>query len=438
MSKIESLTPEQEKQMILFREEWRAHGLSTERVDKDKTKEAISKMYELIGKKPPVFIFCPSLMFAQFQIAYCKTLFETEEWSNLRSNLESNLWSNLESNLRSNLRSNLESNLESNLRSNLESNLGSNLGSNLRSNLESNLRSNLRSNLESNLWSNLRSNLGYEHTSFWGSMDAYWIAFYEFPEKFLGVEYGAEDSERLKLWSMIAKSSSWFWCYENYCFVSDRPEDIKMNSDNQLHSLSGPAIKWVDGYEIYYINGREISKKNFDLINNKLYTIHDFFDEKNEEVKSVCLQMLTELYGDNYLATFFESVLKEVNTYVDKKDHKYLEGTTKGMNIGVYTLFNGSFDNYSISYVRCYCPSTDRMFYLGVEPIYNNAKDAIASLYTCPKNLVPHIKDICRQGERFSTTFTEKGLDILNKNQDIGEPVSISGDLYFSKMKYEF
>ncbi len=270
-------------------------------------------------------------------------------------------------------------------------------------------------------------------------MDAYWIAFYEFPEKFLGIEYKSEDSEKLKLWSMIAKSSSWFWCYENYCFVSDRPEDIRM-VNTRLHDLDGPAIRWIDGYEIYYINGREISLKNFNSIKNKTYTIEEFINEKNEEVKSVCLQMMIELYGESYIADFFSSILKEVDTFVDKKDDKYLKGTTKGMNVGVYTLFKGIIDKYEIAYVRCYCPSTDRMFYLGVEPIHTNAKDAIASLYTIPKKLKPFIKNIRRQGERFSTTFTEKGL-ILAKNIDKSELeslVGISGNEYFSKIEYEF
>ena len=32
----------------------------------------------------------------------------------------------------------------------------------------------------------------------------------------------------------------------------------------------------------------------------------------------------------------------EVDTFVHKKNEKYLEGTKKGMNIGVYTLFRCS------------------------------------------------------------------------------------------------
>ncbi len=163
-------------------------------------------------------------------------------------------------------------------------------------------------------------------------------------------------------------------------------------------------------------------------------------NEKNEEVKSVCLQFMIELYGDNYLVSFFSSILKEVDTYVNKKEDTFLEGTTKGMNVGAYTLFKGSFNQYNIAYVRCYCPSTDRMFYLGVEPKFNNAKDAIASLYTIPLKLKPHIKNIRRQGERFSTTFSKEGIELVKSmdKSDLKNLTSISGKEYFTKIQYEF
>jgi hypothetical protein len=80
------------------------------------------------------------------------------------------------------------------------------------------------------------------------------------------------------------------------------------------------------------------------------------------------------------------------------------------------------------------------MFFLGVSSEHNNAKDAIASLYRIPKKLSKEIKAINRQGERFSTTFTTNGLNILKsiKKEDVEDLVSISGDEYFSKIKYEY
>lgn len=133
--------------------------------------------------------------------------------------------------------------------------------------------------------------------------------------------------------------------------------------------------------------------------------------------------------------------MQEVDTYIDKKEEKYLIGTTGGMNVGVYTLLKGKVnEEEEVSYVRCYCPSTDRMFYLGVDNTQKNAKDAIASLYRVPKKLLHHIKYIQRQGERFSTVLTESG-DSVRKTmveEDYQDTITISGNEYFLKMRYEY
>lgn len=151
--------------------------------------------------------------------------------------------------------------------------------------------------------------------------------------------------------------------------------------------------------------------------------------------------MMQELYGDEYIVRFFEKDLKEVDNYVDKKEEKYLKGTTGGMNVGVYTLFSGVINDEPVGFVRCYCPSTDRLFFLGVEPKYKNAQDAIASLYRVPRKLSDHIKHINRQGERYSTVFNETGTKMLKNGmskEDIQDVVTISGKRYFSLMQYEY
>ena len=125
---------------------------------------------------------------------------------------------------------------------------------------------------------------------------------------------------------------------------------------------------------------------------------------------------------------------------MDKKRKDFAKGTTNGMNIGVYTLFKGQINDVELAFVRCYCPSTDRMFFLGVDPNNVNAKDAIASLYRVPRSLVNNIKYIQRQGERFSTVFDDKGNEILKSltQEDSSDLIGIDGDSYFNLMQYEY
>ena len=369
---ITKLTKSQEQSVIPFREKWRSIGLSTERSDKESSEKAIIALYKELGKKPPLFIFCPSPLFCIQQINFFKFLGK-------KSNLESNLWSNLESNLGSNLRSNLESNLWSNLRSNLESNLGSNLESNLGSNLESNLWSNLRSNLESNLWSNLRSNLRsnlesnqksedkfikelseYHEFYGYGQMDSAWIAFYQFMET-IGIKYTDNESKLLEHWAQTAKSCSWFWTFENYVFVSDRPTKLHFNESYRLHSELEPAYEYSDGWAGYYLDGVHLSQELWRKIIDKSLPAKDALAIENQDQRTVAMQYLGG-----------EKILKELDGKKFAKD-KYGE---------LWTLdIKDTNGNPYIYYVAPDPSKNNQMIYLRTAPTIKTPKEAMTRAY---------------------------------------------------------
>lgn len=265
-----------------------------------------------------------------------------------------------------------------------------------------------------------------------------WIAFYDFYNQ----EY--EEFEISNLFNSYKKilDLNIFWTvpFDEVVFVSRNAVEFNLNDENIVHSINGPAIKFADGFEMYFINGVHVEKQFFDKLKNKEFTFQDFIQISNEEIRACAIKFIEERWGTGYLMDFFNQYIKEVDTYIDKKAPEYLEGTHKGMNIGVYTLFKGKIGNINLSYVRCYCPSTDRMFFLGVDHIQENAKDAIASLYRIPVKLKNHIKYIQRQGERFSTVLTEDGKKLVKSltKEELADMTHISGDEYFYKMRYEY
>lgn len=231
------------------------------------------------------------------------------------------------------------------------------------------------------------------------------------------------------------------------------PTAIKKNENGQIHCIDGPALCFNypdenEGHHFY--RGVFLTPEIFASLQDKSITFETWANQTNEEVKSAILAYIEEVHGSEALYRFVSNVLSEVDTYVDKKDPKYLEHTTGGMNIGVYTLFKGSVDasiaegnqkkKVNLAYVRCYCPSTDRMFFLGVKDTFDNVKDAIGSLYKCPRKMIPYISGINRQGERFSTFFTEEGKAFLKtlSQEDIADLVGLPGDQYFSLLRYEY
>ena len=267
-----------------------------------------------------------------------------------------------------------------------------------------------------------------------------WVSFYDFFDKEC---FALKKSKLFNEYKRVLDLNI-FWSvpFENFVFVSRNAVKYCRDSQAKLHSVSEPAVQFGGKfrYHLYYIHGVAIKRQMFKKLLKKEYTFQDWVKESNEEVKAAALSFMEEKWGSEYLFRFISDNLKEVDTYTDKKDPKYLAGTTGGMNIGVYTLFKGKIGSINLAFVRCYCPSTDRMFFLCVNAENKTAKDAIASLYRVPAKLKSEIKYIQRQGERFSTVFTDAGKQKLENMtpEEIADLVPVSGNEYFSKMKYEY
>ncbi len=271
----------------------------------------------------------------------------------------------------------------------------------------------------------------------------YWASFYAYYETYVdfGIITKENSPEYFELRDFINSNIFLTIEFDTDIILVPKPKFINRENDD-MHDLNGPAIEWENGYKQYYYKGVNIADDLFAKLLKQEYTFEEWTKEENEEVKAVVLAYYEDKFGGEFVFRFLSEHLAEIDSYVDKKDPKYLEGTTGGMNIGVYTLFKGTVNDTDIAYVRCYCPSTDRMFFLGVHPDFTNAKDAIASLCQIPAKLKDKLVSISRQGEIFSFNFDDKGTNLLKQNkltqEDFQNVVSLKGDEYFKKIKFEY
>jgi len=56
-------------------------------------------------------------------------------------------------------------------------------------------------------------------------------------------------------------SCGWWWPHHQFVMVCDRPEELHRDVDGRLHSPGGPAIKWRDGWGIYFWRGTRVPKE---------------------------------------------------------------------------------------------------------------------------------------------------------------------------------
>ena len=420
MKKLEVLTKEQEQLMYQTRDEWINKFFNLKRINEKKFEKGIKWLYEdLLRKKNPKIIYCESWLEALLTI-------ESFRKNNVGDNVGANVWDNVWDNVRANVMDNVMDNVGANVRANVRANVMDNVGANVWDNVGANVRANVMDNVrEYSDYISTASNFG-------------WVSFYDYFEK-IGI---LENKNFQKYKELLNSGVYQCYEYENYVFAIQPPKNIFRNEQGQLNSTEVKAFEWLDGYGFYFINGQTIPEEYFLKIRGKKLTVEEYFKIENEEHKSAIIGMIEQLEGSEGVYQFFKDSLKEVDTYVDKKDKKYMEGTTQGMNVGVYTLFKGKINKVNVAYVRCYCPSTDRLFFLGADPSNTNAKDAIASLYRVPKILKNNIVSILRQGEMYSTIFDKSSTEKLKNNkfslEELNNLVSLSGEEYFSKIKYEY
>ena len=209
-SLITQLTAEQALMLPEFRDQWFRIGTCTDRADRQKAEAAILAMRaEINVSTKPIFIWCASPATSLLALHYLKSPQFKEFVKKIA---------------------------ESELPMGVQLRPPSPLGDSLR---------------DSPAW--------------WGQHEAYWISFYVFCRDVLGVEYDERRSRQLDTWQDIAQSCCWWWCYENYVVVSDRPTIVSMEPNGRgserLHCEAGPAIAFADGWEVYALHGVRVSKE---------------------------------------------------------------------------------------------------------------------------------------------------------------------------------
>ena len=257
MTKIQSLTEEQKLLLPKFRKEWHDVGICTDRADRVKAQLAICAMRKEVGvTNPPIFIWCDSPAISLMALQFIKST----HWKKFLAEVERNLRKN-------GLPKVDVLSHRDELGASLRASLGDSLG-------------------DSN--SKLTEELGKE---WWGQHEAYWIAFYLFARDIVGVKYDDKRSRQLDMWRDVAQSCCWWWAYENYVIVSERPTTVAMDERGRIHSHTGPAVAFADGWKVYASHGVRLPE--YIIERPSEITVKKIEKEANVEIRRV----MVEQYG---------------------------------------------------------------------------------------------------------------------------------------------
>lgn len=266
---IEKLTPEQGALLKIYKDKWFANTICTEPADRKTAEEGIREIYKEVKLPSPRIVWCDSPL--TLKIIHL-ILFKKQYLEALKDkcpDIDKSIWASVENIVKdfkdiiikcrvrdlihdsfSSVRKTVENLIEPSIRKLIfDATYGHHDGIFLEGFIDIKCSNLIR---DVHVFNNSGCFLlgGQHNASCFGP--------YNYLSEVLGLK---KITDRLHgLW-MIAESAGWLIPYENICFVSERHNIYKLNCEGDIHSDSGPAIAYPDGFEIYVLNGTYVRKE---------------------------------------------------------------------------------------------------------------------------------------------------------------------------------
>ena len=235
-AKITELTPQQEAELPAFRAKYLDLATGGHRANREKLHDALTEAYAILDQPKPLLVIMPSPFSAMVAIAALKGM----------------------------------------------------TGESLRDQLRDQLRGQFGGQLWDQLWDQLGDQLrGQVSNSF---AAAHWCAaevFYDFCRQ-IGVNYSAVQNSLLNLWLLQSRRCHWWFPYKGVVLASERHNALSIDAEGRLHSLTGLACGYPDGWGVYAVHGVRVPR--YIIEEPHKITVAEIDAEKNSEVRRVMIE----------------------------------------------------------------------------------------------------------------------------------------------------
>jgi hypothetical protein len=124
---------------------------------------------------------------------------------------------------------------------------------------------------------------------FAGGSEGYWVAFYKFGAH-IGIKFTDEQTAALRAWAKYAETCGPLYPYDGLAFVSRRPDLIKFDDQQQLHSEVGPAMRFPSGFAIHAWHGTRVSAEWID--DKSFLTAEIALSQENTALRIAAMQIV--------------------------------------------------------------------------------------------------------------------------------------------------
>ena len=242
LSMINTLTSEQARLIPTYRDKWKAIAFSTERIDRQHATEVIKATYQLLKKDEPKVIFFDSPYAAVASAIPGYQLVESLTNQLKREKLK--IYSQIETQLSLTFKRQILWKLKDKLWSTFLTHSSMHL-----------YPGGLRQYSPRSAWTSTPIPTHFCRSEDIIQLEAWSIdgSLLYFCVSVLGCRC---DRESWQIFEALVSSCGWIIPYEGVCIVCDRPTQIHLDRDGQLHAEGEPAIQYADGFGIHIYHGR--------------------------------------------------------------------------------------------------------------------------------------------------------------------------------------
>ena len=194
-------------------------------------------------------------------------------------------------------------------------------------------------------------------------------AYVSFLRNVCNLELAAEIAEAAQAYQETCESACWWWPHRDFIMVCERPVRINRDVQGRLHSATGLAIVWPDGWGVHAWHGTTVPAKWIEQ-SAALDPVEVLTHENVEQRRAGA-----EIVG-------WKNILAKLNPRIIDRDYDPQIGTLLEVDLP-------DAPGERFLQVRC---GTGREFVLPVPREYDTALEANAATYNVPPQLLRQIE----------------------------------------------
>lgn len=209
------------------------------------------------------------------------------------------------------------------------------------------------------------NNPKFESFSDYGGVSGFgWLAYADYWQNVVNIEFDEKTAHAAKCLTQLAESLVYDTIqYDQACYIVPYPSSLSRDAEGRLHSTTGPAIEWADGFKLYFVAGREIPSHIFE----EDVTAEKFLSEKNTENR---MAMYARIGEEGFLSLFDAEV-------IDSATLKHRNGDIENLEL---LETKEEFLGNKMKFLRMVCPSTFATYVKCCPPNVTKAIQAQAAL----------------------------------------------------------